>query len=103
MSHLFISHFLRCLRRFICDEGGLTFQHLVEKLGRDDFLDVRNSEGKTPLHEAAQFARFESVQYLLDHGCDVNALKRADWTPLMLAATRAGEEASKVKRRTKLA
>lgn len=57
---------------------------------------MKNSEGKTPLHEASQFARFETVKFLIDHKCEVDALKRADWTPLMLAATRTGEDAEKV-------
>lgn len=30
------------------------------------------------------------------NGCQVDALKRADWTPLMLASTRTGEESGKV-------
>ena len=48
------------------------------------------------MNTSSQFARFETVKFLLDHKCEVEALKRADWTPLMLAATRTGEDAEKV-------
>ena len=78
------------------------------------FLNVKNSEGKTPLHEAAQFLQFDVVKFLIDQNGDrnvgqnvdrtvgqnvveIDALKRADWTPLMLAATRTGEDAAKVR------
>ncbi len=78
------------------------------------FLNVKNSEGKTPLHEAAQFLQFDVVKFLIDQNDDrnagqnvertvgqnvveIDALKRADWTPLMLAATRTGEDAAKVR------
>jgi ankyrin repeat protein len=78
------------------------------------FLNVKNSEGKTPLHEAAQFLQFDVVKFLIDQNADrnvgqnvdktvgqnvveIDALKRADWTPLMLAATRTGEDAAKVR------
>ena len=45
----------------------------------------------------------EVVKFLLDQNdCQVDALKRADWTPLMLAATRTGEEAGKVNLATNL-
>ncbi len=75
------------------------------------FLNVKNSEGKTPLHEAAQFLQFDVVKFLIDQNGDrnvgqnvveIDALKRADWTPLMLAATRTGEDAAKVRLEVRL-
>nr|CAH7750240.1 unnamed protein product [Callosobruchus chinensis] len=51
-------------------------------------LDCKNKDDKTALHEAAQFSNSRACEKLLEHGADVNALKRADWTPLMLACTK---------------
>ena len=53
-------------------------------------VDQRNLEFKTALHEAAQTGHHEAVRLLLESGAEVDSLKRADWTPLMLAATKAG-------------
>lgn len=53
-------------------------------------LAVTNLEAKSLLHEAAQYCQTAVVEFLLaDHDLPVNALKRADWTPLMLACTKA--------------
>lgn len=35
-------------------------------------VDLRNSEGETPLHEAAFFAHPEAINALLDAGADIN-------------------------------
>lgn len=35
-------------------------------------VDLRNSEGETPLHEAAYFAHPEAIGALLDAGADIN-------------------------------
>lgn len=51
-------------------------------------VDIRNIDNKTPLHEAAQFGRFDCVKILVDCGADIDAIKRSDWTPLMLACTK---------------
>ncbi|EFA08450.1 ankyrin repeat domain-containing protein 16 [Tribolium castaneum] len=51
-------------------------------------VDCTNNDNKTALHEAAQFSQPEIMKLLLDKGAQVNALKRADWTPLMLACTK---------------
>ncbi|KAG4067879.1 hypothetical protein HA402_010565 [Bradysia odoriphaga] len=61
-------------------------RYLIEEKGA--FVDLKNSNRKTPLHDAAQFSQCEVVEYLIDKGADVNALKNADWTPLMLACTK---------------
>ncbi|XP_044764144.1 ankyrin repeat domain-containing protein 16-like [Coccinella septempunctata] len=51
-------------------------------------VDVRNTDNKTPLHSAAQFGNFACVRKLVQSGADINALKRSDWTPVMLACTK---------------
>jgi len=58
------------------------------------FVDQRNIEDKTALHEAAQFGQDKAVEILLRKGAQVDSLKRADWTPLMLASTKANNLAS---------
>lgn len=94
-------------------------RYLCEAFEKPDFrVDVTNKDTKRPLHEAAQFARSDIVKYLIEKGfwllCNnavsplqiyyyltlpsfkgatVDALKRADWTPLMLACTKTGSEA----------
>ncbi|KAI4454573.1 myotrophin [Holotrichia oblita] len=49
--------------------------------------------GDTILHVASSctIRSIEAVKLLLEHGADVNALKKADWTPLMLACTKIDE------------
>ncbi|XP_034936142.1 ankyrin repeat domain-containing protein 16-like [Chelonus insularis] len=56
-------------------------------------VNVVNKDTKRPLHEAAQFAKSDIVEYLIDNGAEVDAIKRADWTPLMLACTKDGPDA----------
>ena len=83
--------------------------HVIAQLGRFEFLDhiiqissdmnileVTNIDGKTPLHEASQFSQVEIVRILLEKKVKIDPLKRADWTPLMLACTKAGPGALKV-------
>ncbi|XP_018302806.1 ankyrin repeat domain-containing protein 16 [Mycetomoellerius zeteki] len=53
-------------------------------------VDVTNKDMKRPLHEAAQIAHEDILKYLLGKGASVDALKRGDWTPLMLACTKSG-------------
>ncbi|PVD25198.1 hypothetical protein C0Q70_15696 [Pomacea canaliculata] len=77
---------------------GDTAIHLACRFGRADLLaefscagldlQISNFEGKKPLHEAAQFDQSECVKFLLTKGCEVDCIKRGDWTPLMLACTR---------------
>ncbi|XP_025947023.1 ankyrin repeat domain-containing protein 16 isoform X1 [Apteryx rowi] len=67
--------------------------YLVEALG----LGVEGVDGdyKRPLHEAASAGRAACVLYLLQKGASVDCLKRADWTPLMMACTRQNLEVIK--------
>ncbi|NWU72584.1 ANR16 protein, partial [Pterocles burchelli] len=67
--------------------------HLVEALGMD--IEVFNSDYKRPLHEAASMSHGECVSYLLERGASVDCLKKADWTPLMMACTRQNLEVIK--------
>ncbi|CAG5132852.1 unnamed protein product [Candidula unifasciata] len=53
--------------------------------------EVVNADGKRPLHDAAQYSQEGSVRILLEHGSVLDPLKRADWTPLMLACTKRSE------------
>ncbi|XP_056631478.1 ankyrin repeat domain-containing protein 16-like [Diorhabda sublineata] len=82
------------------DKQGNTILHLAARLGNTNVItylmenfhpkavNCKNKDDKTALHEAAQFGQFESSKILLKYGADVNALKRADWTPLMLVCTK---------------
>ena len=51
-------------------------------------LEVDNKDGKRPIHEAAQHGHADCVAYLIGQNVEVDAFKRADWTPLMLACTK---------------
>ena len=92
----------------IYPRSGDTLVHVMARLGRLSALrrlkqafDPLNlnptniQDAKRPLHEAAQFGRHRMVQALfeMDNGLDVDCLKRADWSPLMLAATKPGPDA----------
>ncbi|XP_013875600.1 ankyrin repeat domain-containing protein 16 isoform X2 [Austrofundulus limnaeus] len=61
-------------------------EYLVEQLGAD--VEVCNNDYKRPLHEAASMGHKDCVSYLLRKGAAVDSLKKADWTPLMMACTR---------------
>ncbi|CAD1477227.1 unnamed protein product, partial [Heterotrigona itama] len=76
-------------------EGYLNIvRYLCENFQKPDFrVNVANKDMKRPLHEAAQFAHRDIVRYLIEKGADVDVLKRADWTPLMLACTKTGNDA----------
>ncbi|NXG56626.1 ANR16 protein, partial [Hemiprocne comata] len=67
--------------------------YLVEALEMD--LEVFNSDYKRPLHEAASMGHLGCVSYLLERGASVDCLKKADWTPLMMACTRQNLEVIK--------
>ncbi|XP_021967730.1 ankyrin repeat domain-containing protein 16-like isoform X1 [Folsomia candida] len=62
------------------------FKYFVEEEGAN--IEQLNKEGKTALHDAAQFSNAVIVQYLLHRGANINVVKKADWTPLMLACTK---------------
>lgn len=42
-------------------------------------IELRNIDGKTALHDAAQHGNLQCLEVLLESGAMVDALKRADW------------------------
>ncbi|XP_062066824.1 ankyrin repeat domain-containing protein 16 isoform X3 [Lepus europaeus] len=60
--------------------------YLAEAWGMD--IEAANQDYKRPLHEAASMGHRNCVRYLLGRGAAVDCLKKADWTPLMMACTR---------------
>ncbi|XP_051889887.1 ankyrin repeat domain-containing protein 16 isoform X2 [Pristis pectinata] len=68
-------------------------KYLVEELGAD--VELMNSDYKRALHEAASMGHRECLRYLIARGARVDALKKADWTPLMMACTRKNLEVIK--------
>uniref|UniRef100_A0A6M2CNC3 Uncharacterized protein n=1 Tax=Rhipicephalus microplus TaxID=6941 RepID=A0A6M2CNC3_RHIMP len=88
-----------CLRSITHGKCGDTLAHIACRCGSLNILrflceevkcllESQNRDGKRPLHEAAQLSRLDIVQFLIDQGCQIDPLKRADWTPLMLACTK---------------
>lgn len=61
-------------------------EYLLKRAGMD--VEVYNNDYKRPLHEAASMSHLACVSYLLREGAKVDSLKKADWTPLMMACTR---------------
>lgn len=61
-------------------------EYLIKRVGVD--MEVYNNDYKRPLHEAASMSHLACVSYLLQEGAKVDSLKKADWTPLMMACTR---------------
>ncbi|NWT76560.1 ANR16 protein, partial [Prunella himalayana] len=68
-------------------------EFLVQEVGMD--MEVANRDYKRPLHEAASMGHWECVCFLLERGASVDCLKKADWTPLMMACTRKNLEVIK--------
>lgn len=87
--------------------AGDTLLHCAARHGRLDILaylveawsmdiEAANRDYKRPLHEAASMGHRDCVDYLLDRGAAVDSLKKADWTPLMMACTRKNLEVIQV-------
>ena len=72
--------------------SGATNKLYPEKV--KEFIDTRkcdvnlaDSAGMTPLHEAAQWGLFDIIKLLItDYGADVNAQNKDGWTPLIEAS-----------------
>lgn len=61
----------------------LTF--LIKDIGMD--IELYNNDYKRALHEAASMGHEECVCCLIKEGAKIDCLKKADWTPLMMACT----------------
>ncbi|XP_068132075.1 ankyrin repeat domain-containing protein 16 [Hyperolius riggenbachi] len=89
-SELPMKHFGRSgdtLLHYAARNGHLAVMiYLVEVMGMD--VEVVNGDYKRPLHEAASMGHRDCLLYLLRKGAAVDCLKKADWTPLMMACTR---------------
>ncbi|XP_069763709.1 ankyrin repeat domain-containing protein 16 isoform X2 [Narcine bancroftii] len=68
-------------------------KYLVEELGSD--VELVNSDYKRALHEAASMGHRECLKYLIARDARIDPLKKADWTPLMMASTRKNLEVIK--------
>ncbi|NXO73430.1 ANR16 protein, partial [Phainopepla nitens] len=68
-------------------------EFLIQEMGMD--MEVANGDYKRPIHEAASMGHQECVSFLLERGASVDCLKKADWTPLMMACTRKNLEVIK--------
>uniref|UniRef100_A0A224YT37 Alpha-latrotoxin n=1 Tax=Rhipicephalus zambeziensis TaxID=60191 RepID=A0A224YT37_9ACAR len=79
-----------CLRTITHGKCGDTLAHVACRCGSLNILrflceevkcllESQNYDGKRPLHEAAQLSRLDIVQFLIDQGCQIDPLKRADW------------------------
>ncbi|XP_072327017.1 ankyrin repeat domain-containing protein 16 [Scyliorhinus torazame] len=68
-------------------------KYLVDELGTN--IELVNSDYKRALHEAASMGHRECTRYLIAKGARVDCLKKADWTPLMMACTRKNLEVVK--------
>lgn len=78
-------------------KSGDTALHIAARIGcveilrylKDDAdFEQSNFDGKRPIHEAAQYGQLECLQFLIKIAVKIDCLKRADWTPLMLACTK---------------
>ncbi|XP_066525269.1 ankyrin repeat domain-containing protein 16 isoform X2 [Hoplias malabaricus] len=61
-------------------------RYFIEELGID--IELYNNDYKRAMHEAASMSHELCVQYLIERGAKIDCLKRADWTPLMMACTK---------------
>ena len=70
---------------------------LIALLGSGVSIDCKHSfYGSTALHFAASQGSLRTVEFLLDHGADVNLVDRNDMTPLMCACSTGKKKGSSV-------
>ncbi len=58
----------------------------IKRLVKKENVNLKDFEGASLLHVAAEFSHTEVVRFLIDSGADVNAKNLNGWTPLHLAA-----------------
>jgi len=76
------------------DKGDLKKVESLLKLGVNP--NIRDKNGKTPLHKAASGGHVAVAKLLLEHGADIHARDNANWTPLHFAASKGHAEVLKL-------
>ena len=63
---------------------------LLKRLHDDYGIPVHhsNDDGKNALHEAAQHGQVDSAHFLIGAGLNVDCLKRADWSVVVILTTK---------------
>ncbi|XP_049805702.1 ankyrin repeat domain-containing protein 16-like isoform X2 [Schistocerca nitens] len=76
----------------ICKLGDLEILRFLVEVCVDSLenLEAMNFDRRTCLHEAVTACNVSVVKYLLEKGVTVDAVKRGEWTPLMLACANSG-------------
>ncbi|TSK13302.1 Ankyrin repeat domain-containing protein 16 [Bagarius yarrelli] len=69
-------------------------RYFVDGLNLD--VELHNNDYKRALHEASSMSHEHCVRFLIDKGAKIDCLKKADWTPLMMACTRRNFEVIRV-------
>jgi len=69
---------------------------VLKLLARRAKPNVRDKDGKTPLHSAAAYGQVEIIRALLERGADVNAASTFEYTPLHEAASHRQTAAARV-------
>ena len=69
----------------VCQLGDAEIVRAVMERSKVD-LETRVTNGRTPLHHAADLGHLSVVQYLYEQGGDTEAVDKYDWTPLLMAA-----------------
>jgi len=75
-------------------EENLTALQEMAEDGNDDIFNYADDNGWTPLHEATRTLNLDIVQFLVEHGADINARTSEDSTALDLAVLYGGDNHS---------
>lgn len=92
--HIPVSHTLEEMLMTATNKHGDTPLLVAARCGQLDLLrqfhvdhgvplSQCNSDGKTAMHEAAQYGQIECVRYLIEAGASIDCIKRADWSVCM--------------------
>ncbi len=71
-----------------------TVEQVLER--REELVDYKDKNGRTPLHEACTHGDTKTVRVLLQFGADVNVKDRAEQTPLDRAASHRQHAVTKI-------
>nr|KAI8750038.1 transient receptor potential cation channel subfamily A member 1-like [Biomphalaria glabrata] len=76
---------------FACASGNLEMIQVMKEMNKDEFMTtitVLDAMRMTPLHRAALFDHTLIIQFLIDHGADINCRDISNSTPLLLAVSK---------------